>query len=428
VSGQVSGQVSDSQAGPAVGDRRGSGAALATYLASATLVRSASGGAAVGLVSLAITGGRGGTVVGGVLAALLTAPNLAGPWVAKWMEKAKDSRLPLGGGFITYGVVLAGCALLLGRLPIVLVAVLISVAGLCDPLMTGGLSSRLVFIVGSDPLTQRRAEAWDSATYGIGNIAGPAAVAGLVVVLGPVAAVVALGASAVLAGLLLFLLPGDRATPAGAHDPMAVRDALKVVVGRGPLRRVMVATMLTSISTGGVMVIAVVFGNQLHHAAGAGAVLGATYGIGNLCGALSVGVFPMRGEPERLTLRLIAVNAVAIALCAVVPNYPLAMAAFALAGASSSILFTATLAVRSQYSPPNARAHVFVIMAGFKMATASAGTALAGTLVGIGPRPLLLLGALITATAVGVAALDRHLVPARLFDEPIEQQSGSLLP
>ena len=176
------------------------------------------------------------------------------------------------------------------------------------------------------------------------------------------------------------------------------------------------------------MVVAVVFGAQLHHVAGAGAVLGAVYGIGNLCGALGVGAFPLRGEPERLTVRLIAVNAAAIALCAAAPSYALAMVTFALAGASSSILFTATLAVRSQYSPPNARAHVFVIMAGFKMATSSAGTALAGTLVGIGPRLVLLLGALISAAAVGVAALDRHLIPTQLHDEPVEQQSDSLLP
>jgi hypothetical protein len=78
-----------------------------------------------------------------------------------------------------------------------------------------------------------------------------------------------------------------------------------------------------------------------------------------------------------------------LVLCAVAPSYPSALVAFFLAGAGNAPFFTATLAARSRYSPPEVRAQVFVFMAAVKVATASAGTALAGAAVGLGPRDLL---------------------------------------
>ncbi|GAA3897550.1 hypothetical protein GCM10022244_04810 [Streptomyces gulbargensis] len=290
---------------------------------------------------------------------------------------------------------------------------LVVVGGLCNPLMTGGLSSRLALIVGEDTRAQRRAEGWDSATYGSSNILGPAAVAAITALSGALAAVVVLGAAGVLAGLLMFALPREDRTAAARQRSMPVRDALKVIARRGPLRRVMIATMITSVSTGGVMVIAVVFGQTLQGSTGAGAALGAAYGVGNLGGALLTGVFPLTGEPERWVLRLIAANAVAVGLCASAPGYVLALVTFALAGATSAVLFTASLAVRSVYSPPNARAQVFVTMAGLKMAAGSAGTALAGTLVGVGPRLALCLNALVVASAVTIALTDLRLARRR---------------
>ncbi|WP_217200898.1 MFS transporter [Streptomyces buecherae] len=394
--------------------RQRRGLSLAVYLTSATLVRSASGGAPVALVALTLAQpGHGGATLGGLLAALLTLPNVAGPWMARWLEAARDPRLRLAAAFIVFGLMLAATGLTLGHLPVVLVGALVIVGGISEPLMTGGLSSRLALIVGEDTRAQRRAEGWDSATYGSSNILGPAAVAAITALTGALTAVVALGATSVVAGLLMFALPREHRTAAARQRSMPVRDALAVITRRGPLRRVMIATMITSVSTGGVMVIAVVFGRNLQGSAGAGAALGVAYGVGNLCGALLTGVFPLTGEPERWVLRLIAANAVTVGLCALAPGYVLALVTFALAGATSAVLFTASLAVRSVYSPPNARAQVFVTMAGLKMAAGSAGTALAGTLVGMGPRLVLCLNAVVVASAVTIALLDLRLTRSR---------------
>lgn len=393
---------------PDINVPRPRGLSLAVYLASATLARSANGGAPVAMVSLTL-GTHRGAALGGALSALLTAPNIAGPWMARWLESVRDPRRMLASGFAFYGLALAAGALLLGHAPVGVPAVVVTLGGLCDPLMTGGLSSRLALIVAGDERTQRRAEGFDAATYGVSAIIGPAVVAALTAVAGPLPAILALGAAAVSAGLLLLLLSPAQTRSAAAGAAMAVRDTVKTVAGVGPLRRITIATMITALSTGGVMVIAVVLGRGLGHSAGAGAALAAAYGVGTLGGAVLAGAFPLTGEPERRAIRLIAVNAVALGLCAAAPDYAVALLLFALAGAASSVLFTATLAVRSIYSPPAARAHVFVIMAGFKVAAASAGTAVTGTLIGIGPRLILLADGVVIAVAALLAAADRHL-------------------
>lgn len=337
--------------------------------------------------------------------------------MARWLESARDPRRMLSGAFAAFGLALAGASLLLGHGPIAAVALLITVGGLCDPLVTGGLSSRLALIVGEDQRTQRRAEGWDSATYGVGTVLGPAAVAALTAAEGALAALVVLGGAAVLAGLLLLLLPVELTVSGAAGAAMTVRETLKIVAGRGPLRRMTIATMISALGTGGLLVVAVVLGNQLHRSGSAGAVLGAAFGVGTLGGALLIGAFPPTGDPEKRAIRLLAVNAVAIALCAAAPTYAAALVAFALAGASNAVLFTATLAVRSIYSPPAARAHVFVIMAGFKVAAASAGTALTGTLLHAGPRAVLVLSSVFVAMATLSAVADRRLTHDREHDQ-----------
>lgn len=394
---------------------------LIRYLVTAALVRTAVGGAAVGLFSLTVhadpTGG--GTALGGLLAALLTAPYVAGPWLARMLDGARDGRVLLALSFVVFGVTLAASALLFGHTSDLVVAALIAVAGLCGPLVTGGLSSRLASIAGGNARSERRAEGWDSATYGIGNTFGPAAVGAVGALAGPLAAVVALGAAAVLAAGCVLTLPASEARAAGAVPALHVRETMRIIATVGQLRRVMVAMMLTALVAGGITVIATVLGGQLAAAADAGPVLAATYGLGYLAGSVVVGLAPPRGEPERVAMILVVASAVAVAGCALAPNYLVALGVFALAGAASATLFTATLAVRSVYSPPRARAQVYVSMGGVKMAVASAGTALAGVLMGFGPRTLLTVGAGVTVLALVIMLVDRRLTAMRTTAEPV---------
>lgn len=154
---------------------------LVRYVVAATLARGADGGAAVGLVLLATTTRHLSrpSLIGGLLATCLTAPHLLGPAVARLLDRARDGRRLLAAACIVYGLALTAASTLLGEIPVVLVATLVAVAGLCGPLLTGGLSSRLAGLVSPDEPAQRRAQGWDAVTYGIGGSAGPAAVAAL---------------------------------------------------------------------------------------------------------------------------------------------------------------------------------------------------------------------------------------------------------
>jgi hypothetical protein len=125
---------------------------LTRYVVSATLARIAEGGAAIGLLLLCLAAGgfERPALVGGLLAAALTAPHLVAPWLAARLDRAEDGRGLIAGGMATFGVLLTAAALALGRLPIAIVATLVVLAGICGPLLAAGLGSRLSLLVGPD--------------------------------------------------------------------------------------------------------------------------------------------------------------------------------------------------------------------------------------------------------------------------------------
>jgi hypothetical protein len=435
---------------------------LARYFAAATLARAADAGAAVGLVLLAVSpaaGLRHGVGAGGLLAAALTAPHLLGPWVARRLDCSRDGRRVLAAAFAAYGCALAAAALGLGRLPFGVVVAAVAASGACGPLLTGGLSSRLAGIVedgrttgqarragdgrandpdrraGNEPakhpdrrVGNGRSEGWDAITYGLAGTLGPGLVGVLAAATSPLVALLALAAATLLAAAVTLTLPRAAPSASSGRDALTVRATLRLLVEHAPLRRVGGATMLTSASFGALPVIAVLLGPTLSAHAGAGATLVVAFGLGNLAGSGLVTAFPLQGEPERLTTRWVAVMGAALGVCALAPSYPLALAAFALAGASNAPFVTATLAARSRYAPARARAQVFVSIAGAKVAMASAGTALAGAASGAGPRALLAAGAALTLGAAAATVVDRRLsrpAPQADFHSPKTTPWGS---
>lgn len=381
---------------------------LVRYIVAATLARSADGGAGLGLILLVLTPAAHLTnpgLTGGLLVAGLGAPHVLGPVVARRLDATADGRRFLAVAFAGYGVALGAGAVLLGHVPTGIVGACIAIAGACGPLLTGGLSSRLHVIVAPDAISQRRAEGWDSLTYGVGGTAGPALVAGLAALTSPLTALLVLAVAALAASGLTLNLPPDAATSDGSPPALTVTAALALIVRLGPLRRVVYATLMTAIAMGGLSIVAVHLGAALSDWPSAGAVLAAMFGVGNLLGSVVVTARPVRGEPERSTLRFAVVMAGAYVLCALAPTYPLAIAAFTLAGIANAPFFTATLAARSQYAPATARAQVFVSIAGLKVAASASGAALAGAFLGMGSRILLAVAAALTvAAAVAMAA------------------------
>ena len=82
-----------------------------------------------------------------------------------------------GGVYLSVGVLLAVATWSMGRLPPLVVALLVVLAGLGGPMLTGGLSSRCADLVPPEEVAQRRALGMDATIYGVAATAGPALVA-----------------------------------------------------------------------------------------------------------------------------------------------------------------------------------------------------------------------------------------------------------
>ncbi len=383
---------------------------LVRYLSAAVLARGADAGAGIGLLLLCVDPASGldrPVLVGSLLVAGLTAPHLLGPLLARPLDRLRDTGMMLAAAMAGYGILLAAATLGLGRLPLLAVGLLVALAGACGPLLTGGLSSRLVSIVGTEQQRRRRGEGWDAVSYGVSGSLGPAVVAALAAATSARWALITLACAAVAAAGVTLLLPA--AGSATRREPArSSRDVLRTMIIFGPLRRVSYPTMITALVLGGISVVAVRLAPELGHPAASGAVLAAALGIGNLVGSTAVTVRPLRGEPERLTALFVGVIAGTLLLASVVPSFPLALGAFSLIGVANAPFFAATLAARSEYAPVGGRAQLFVAIAAFKIAAGSAGTALAGALNGVGPGPLLMVGAVLLAATALATVIDRR--------------------
>ncbi|HET6291266.1 MAG TPA: MFS transporter [Amycolatopsis sp.] len=378
---------------------------LFRYLTAAVLVRGADSGATVGLVVLAMDRHQS-AAMGGMLVAALNAPHLLGPWLAVRLDRTVHRRRLLAASYVVYGLGLAGAALGLGHLPAVVPLVAVGLAGACGPLLTGGLSSVLDEVSAS-----KRKHSWDALSYGVGGTAGPAAVAGLSASIGPLSAVLGLAMTTLFSAALTMTLPLDHGRATGTV--VRLKDGLAALAKRPPLRRVTVLTLLSAVELGALPVVAVTLGEDLRGTVAAGAALTVAYGTGGLLGSVLVTVWPLRGEPEILALRLFATMAAVTALCALTTDHTTAIVGFGFLGLVNATSFAATLAARARYAPPGAHAQVFVTSAGLKVAMAALGAALAGTAAGLGGHGQLACAASLTTLAVLTAWADLRLTRQR---------------
>ena len=177
--------------------------ALARYVFAATLVRSADGGAVVAVVLLAQASGKPGWV-SGMLGAAITAPHLLGPFIARRLDIADDGRRVIAVSALAHGLLLGTAGLLLPVAWTVVPTTLLVLSGMFGPMLTGGVSSRLPSIAGLSRTSQRRAQSWDVASYGVSGTLGPAVVAWISAAAGPLGATLILAASAIVGALLVL--------------------------------------------------------------------------------------------------------------------------------------------------------------------------------------------------------------------------------
>jgi MFS family permease len=382
---------------------------ILVYLVSATLARSADAAAIVGVVLLADSDADHAGVAG-VLAACITAPHLAGPFAARLLDRARHKRVLLASACVVYAAAVAAAALLIRADAVLAGAGALVIAGLCGPLLTGGLSSQLGAIVGAGESAQRRAQGMDAFTYGVASTCGPAVAALIAASAGPMTAVLTVASFTVVAAVVvLFLPPGRRDAILDREPAMRVRQALVLMLRTGALRRVTVATAVSSMPLAAMPLIAVAFARGTEGGGAVVALLTAAFGLGNLGGAIAVTIVPLRGSPELLTRRGVIAVTCCLAFCTAPFGLVWTVAGFALTGAAAAALFAASLAARAAYSSPTGRAQVFVTMAGIKVAFSSLGVALAGAAIAFPPSTILAIGVLIAALAVVAMVVDARI-------------------
>lgn len=390
--------------------------ALARYVAAAALARSADGGAVVGVVLLATSSGEGGRVAG-LLGACITAPHMLGPFLARRIDLASDGRKVIFSACILYAFAFGAGVLTFGHVALWLTGVLFALTGCCGPFLTGGISSRLPSIVAKDQKSQRRAQAWDVATYGIGGTIGPSIVAAISAWWAPAEAALCLATASLIAAILVMRLP--YAKPEHGGDPLAVPSVwatIKIMTRDGRLRRTLYMTMLVAFSMAALPITAVHMTSELHVQAANAAVLTAAYGIGNLSGSVAVMLRPLSGSPDLLMTRLSGL--ILIGLIAVLSSFNLVMAACAywMAGALNALFFASTLAARSEYAPTKARGQVFLWVAALKITSGSAGTATAGVLTGVQISVPLLAGMAIISIGAMSSIIERGIEARKVLN------------
>ena len=187
-----------------------------------------------------------------------------------------------------------------------------------------------------------------------------------------------------------------------------------------PLRRVTVTTVVTAAVGGMLAVFAVVLAASVTGRPADGAWLLGAMGLGNLAGSVALAVRPLTAEPVRASLLVTAALGAGYLLVALASGYALLLGAFAVVGVLTAPWVTASLATRERHAPPGRRGEVFAGMAGWKVAAASGGTALAGLLAAAPARAVVAVAAALVLGSALAMALDR---PAAAPDGRPRQQA-----
>lgn len=392
---------------------------LGRYLAAALAARFASEGMSMAVVLLALQ--RTGSAAHGafVLTAWLAPHVLAAPLAGAAAARSRRPRLFHVGALTGFTTAVAALALLLGRAPTPVVLAVAVLGGSCGPMVTGGLSSLVTGLVPAGP-ARDRAYGWDASTYNGAAVTAPAAVS-MVAAFGSAGPAMALlAASGALAAALAATLPyakpyaGSGANAGPAPGPRPAGGAPRVRLGSGlaalwrirELRAVTSATTLAFVGIGALTTTAVLLATALG-SPGGGGVLMTAFALGALTGSLTLGRITSV-PPGRLARWAMAATGVALTAAAFTPSVPLAAVAFAAAGVCDGPLLTATLRIRSEFAPEEARTQVFTLGAGLKVTAASAGAALVGLAAGVAPWVLVLA---IAALQLAAALLHTAVAP-----------------
>ncbi|MFB4271741.1 MFS transporter [Nonomuraea sp. GTA35] len=399
---------------------------LTRYMAGAVMARTGDemSGPALLVTGLAVTGSP--LLASSVLAGLTVSAAVGGPLLGVLLDRARRPGRVLGWCLAGYaGGLLMVAGGMAGQVPgAVLVAVAV-VTGLLGPALTGGWTAQLPLVAGPGRLA--RATAFDSMSYNVAGLAGPALVGVVASAGGGVMAVL------VSVGMLVAALPAARGLPPAGPRPAGgeeggapgwravreeVRAGFRAIVSNGVLRRATVASMVSCCGLAMVVVSAPVLGARLSGESGHGALLLAVVAAGGLvanaalsgtsrwAGAQTAGTaMPVAGTAVQAVGTAVLGAGVVVMACS--QTYWMAVVGAAVAGAGEGPQLTALFAVRHREAPARLRGQVFTTGASLKITSFAIGSAVAGPLAAYAVSLALLAGAALQAVAVAVLLVRR---------------------
>ena len=176
----------------------------------------------------------------------------------------------------------------------------------------------------------------------------------------------------------------EAAAAGGEGGPAAERVTLRSILSDRPVRAVMVATFVSMLGFGMVAPVLPLFARSFDVGYGAAALMVSAYALTRL--GLDVVAGPLvRRLGERVsTITGVLVTGVAAALTAAAPTFPLAVAAWALAGAGSAVQFTALYSYLLKVVPNERMGRTLSVFWGSLSVSWIAGAPIGGALAAIG--------------------------------------------
>ena len=380
------------------------------YLAAATAGRIAES-MWVGVVMLVLARTHDASLAGAIVAAATLPSFISAPLIGAWLDVTARRRAALAANEVALIACVGALLLLVGHAPVPVVLLFAVAAGIGQPLVGGGFSSLMPGLV--PPAALPRANALESMSYGVADVAGPALAGVLAATLGPSAA---LAGQAALAALCLALLAALPATVPPAEDrPADVRRALAAgarLLLRTPALRGVTTTSLLGAACFGLLTVALptLAARLTGDTAAAGGLYAAIAG-GAIAGAAVLPRLEGRVPAAALVQGASAAQGLVFVVIGLVgTTTPVALALCVVCGLPQGLALAALFAVRIECTPPALRSQVFTSVAGMKAGFGAAGAAASGVLVAAyGPgATIALVGlGLVTATAAGVAC-SRH--------------------
>ncbi|MDO6566671.1 MFS transporter [Alteromonas sp. 1_MG-2023] len=360
--------------------------ALIKYVVAAILARTATGGAIVAIVLLSSNLGLESKAAG-ILAACLTLPHLLGPVYGRWLDGVSQPKYLISAAAFSYTGFFLLAIFSFERQLAWLLAFSLLLSGVCSSFIMGGLGTQLPSLAKITNTSLRKAQSWDTITYGVGHTVGPFIVATLSALYSAQVAVSVLVFTPMLAGLLILTFPVKRVlAKTDATLEIGFKSVFYAFKNSSELVRTMAMTSGAAFSVAALPVLAVYLSTYWQHESHHGAYLVTAYGVGNLSGALFLIFKPLSKEPLTLLKRAGSFLLLALVATVLSPSFVVGAAGYWLCGVANAIFFTSSLAARTEFAPVHSAAQTYMWVAAAKVGAGAIGALIAGALLVLGVK------------------------------------------